>query len=162
MVKMAVAQSLITRAVDEPPEPQELTVHQQKAIDLLSDVERDMKKETPSPNAARILLGRATLLGELDKEQALGGINDALLMINRLDAFELNDELPPRLGLRISSRSEGLLNAPRLGFSFRRAVKRLIETEFENLADLAGRFTRKELRGAGRLEVAKQYLQTAR
>jgi tetratricopeptide (TPR) repeat protein len=161
MVKIAVAQSLVSNADEEKTEPNELTVQQQRAIDLLSDVERDVKKETPSPNSAKILLGRATVLGRLDKDQALVSLNEALLVINKLDRFELNDDSPPRLGLRISSRSEGLLDSPRIGFSFRRAVRPLIATEFENLADLAGRFSRKETRGAGRLEVAKLYLQTA-
>lgn len=162
MVKIAVAQSSLTSAGEGKPEPEELTVHQQRAFDLLRDVERDMKKETPSANAAKILLGRATLLGRLDKGQTLVSLSDAVLVINKLETFDLNDGSPPRLGLRMSSRSEALLDSPRLGFSFRRAVEPLIKTEFENLADLAGRFNRKEVRGAGRLAVAKLYLQATK
>jgi len=161
MVKIAVAHSLLGSAVDEKPATEELTVDQQRAIDLLSDVERDIKKESPSANAAKILLGRATLLGKLDKGQALLSLNDALSGINKLEAFDLNDGSPPRLGLRLSARSEGLLDSPRVGFSFRRAVEPLIQTEFENLAELAGRFSRKEVRGTARLGVAKLYLQSA-
>jgi hypothetical protein len=161
MVKIAVAQSLLAGAVDEKPATEELTVDQQRAIDLLSDVERDIKKEGPSANAAKILLGRATLLGKLDKAQALLSLNDALLVINKVETFDLNDPSPPRLGLRLSARSEALLDSPRVGFSFRRASEPLIKTEFENLAELAGRFSRKEVRGTGRLAVAKLYLQTS-
>ncbi len=161
MVKVAVAQSLLGGAVDEKPAAEELTVDQQRAIDLLSDVERDIKKETPSVNAAKILLGRASLLGKLDKEQALLSLNDAVSAINKLDAFDLNDPSAPRLGLRLSARSAALLDSPRVGFNFRRALEPLIHTEFENLAELAGRFSRKEVRGTGRLTVAKLYLQTA-
>src|SRR5215210_6605221 len=160
MVKLAVAQSLLAGAVDEKPTTEELTVDQQRAIDLLSDIERDIKKETPSINAAKILLGRATLLGKLDKGQALLSLNDALSVINKLDTFDLNDPSAPRLGLRLSARSESLLDSPRVGFSFRRALDPLIATEFENLAELAGRFSRKEMRGTARLAVAKLYLQT--
>lgn len=161
MVKLAVAQSLLTGAVDEKPATEELTLEQQRAIDLLSDIERDIKKEGPSANAAKILFGRATLLGKLDKAQALLGLNDALLVINKLETFDLNDPSAPRLGLLLSARSESLLDSPRVGFSFRRALEPLITTEFENLAEVAGRFSRKEIRGTGRLAVAKLYLQTA-
>ena len=160
MVKLAVAQSLLAGAVDEKPATEELTVDQQRAIDLLSDVERDMKKEGPSANAAKVLLGRATLLGKLDKAQALLSLNDALLVINKLETFDLNDPSAPRLGLRLSARSESLLDSPRTGFNFRRALEPLIATEFENLAEVAGRFSRKETRGTARLAVAKLYLQT--
>jgi len=160
MVKIAVAHSLLSGAVDEKPATEELTVDQQRAVDLLSEVERDIKKEGPSANAAKVLLGRATLLGKLDKGQALLSLNDAVSVINKLEAFDLNDPSPPRLGLRLSARSEGLLDSPRVGFSFRRAVEPLIHTEFENLAELAGRFSRKEVRGTGRLTVAKLHLQT--
>ncbi|HEX5703685.1 MAG TPA: hypothetical protein VFX97_10840 [Pyrinomonadaceae bacterium] len=161
MVKLAIAQSLLAGAVDEKPAADELTVDQQRAIDLLSDVERDIKKEGPSANTAKILLGRATLLGKLDKAQALLSLNDAVSVINRLETFDMNDPSAPRLGLRLSARSEALLDSPRVGFSFRRALEPLIATEFENLAELAGRFSRKEVRGIGRLAVAKLYLQTA-
>jgi hypothetical protein len=161
MVKVAVAHSLLGGAVDEKPAAEELTVDQQRAIDLLSEVERDIKKETPSVNAAKIVLGRASLLGKLDKEQALVSLNDAVSAINKLDAFDLNDPSAPRLGLRLSGRSAALLDSPRVGFNFRRALEPLIKTEFENLAELAGRFSRKEVRGTGRLTVAKLYLQTA-
>jgi hypothetical protein len=160
MVKLAVAHSLLGGTVDEKPAAEELTVDQQRAIDLLSDIERDIKKETPSINAAKILLARATLLGKLDKGQALLSLNDALLVINKLETFDMNDPSAPRLGLRLSARSEALLDSPRVGFSFRRALESLITTEFENLAELAGRFSRKEIRGTGRLAVAKLYLQT--
>ncbi|MFY9621096.1 MAG: hypothetical protein WAQ99_14880 [Pyrinomonadaceae bacterium] len=160
MVKLAVAQSLLAGAVDEKPATDDLTVDQQRAIDLLSDVERDIKKEAPSANAAKILLGRATLLGKLDKAQALLSLNDAVSVINKLETFDMNDPSAPRLGLRLSARSEALLDSPRTGFSFRRALEPLIATEFENLAEVAGRFSRKETRGTGRLAVAKLYLQT--
>jgi tetratricopeptide (TPR) repeat protein len=160
MVKLAVAQSLLAGAVEEKPATEELTVDQQRAIDLLSDIERDIKKEGPSANAAKILLARATLLGKLDKAQALLSLNDALLVINKLETFDMNDPSAPRLGLRLSARSEALLDSPRIGFNFRRALEPLIATEFESLAEIAGRFSRKEIRGTGRLAVAKLYLQT--
>ena len=160
MVKLAVAQNLLAGPVEEKPATEELTVNQQRAIDLLSDVERDIKKVGPSANAAKILFGRATLLGKLDKAQALLSLNDALSVINKLETFDLNDPTPPRLGLRLSARSEALLDSPRVGFSFRRSLEPLIPTEFENLAEVAGRFSRKEIRGTARLAVAKLYLQT--
>ena|GEM_PF-1205637 len=159
MVKIAIAQHLLAGADEKKGEPTETVGNQQRAFDLLNDVAREMKKESPSDNAAKILLGRAALLAKLDKTQTLTSVEDALVVINKLDRFDLRDFSPPGLGLTVAPRSQSLLDTPRLGFSFRQAVETLVKTEFESLADLAGRFTRKEVRGLARFEVAKLYLQ---
>lgn len=159
VVKIAIAQSLLTSKTDDRRDSAELTVNQQQAFDLLSAVERDISKEAPSINAAKILLGRATLLATLDKDQALLALEQTVEVINKLETYRLRDASPPQLGLSVSPRSEALADTPRLGFTFRNAIEPLIRVDFENLADLSGRFKAKEVRGVGRLEVAKLYLQ---
>ena len=158
MVKIAIAQRLLANKDESTPE--EITSAQQRAFDLLSDVARGMKKESASKNAAKILLGRAALLAKLDNAQTLISLEDALLVINKLDNFEIRDAFPPALGLSIAPRSASLANTPRLGFSFSSAVEPLIKTDFESLTDLAARFNRKEVRGVARFEVARLYLQS--
>jgi len=160
MVKIAIAQRLLANSDEKKDETTQTMSDQQQAFDLLTDVAREMKKESPSENAAKILLGRAALLAKLDKAQTLTSIEDALVVINKLDSFDLRDAVSPSLGLTVAPRSQGILDTPRLGFGFRQAIETLVKTEFESLADLAGRFTRKEVRGVARFEVAKLYLQS--
>lgn len=161
MVKIAIAQRLLSNKAEQP-EPNQLTADQQRAYDLLNDVARDLMKESPSKNAAKLLLARAALLATLDRAQALVSLEDALRMINKLDTFELKDAAAPALGLSLAPRSARLADTPRLGFSFPNVVRPLIETDFEALTDLAARFDRKEVRGVARFEVAKLYLQSTK
>jgi hypothetical protein len=162
MVRIAIAQNLLTSESKEQTQTGLLSSEQQQAFDLLSAVGRDMNKEAPSKNAAKILLGRAALLAKLDRDQALINLEDALAVINKLESFELGDLTPPGLGLKGSSRSEALLDTPRVGFGFRSVVQPLVLNEFEDLTNLAARFDKKEVRGVGRFEVAKLYLQATK
>jgi len=158
VVKIAIAQTLLGSKPDDKAEA-DLKVDQQRAFDLLTEVERDLRKEDPSNNAAKILLGRTALLAKLDKDQGLIALEQAVQIINKLERFDLNDGSAPKLGISVSTRSESLANTPRIGFNFQSAIALLITTDFENLADLTGRLKTKEVRGVGRLEVARLYLQ---
>jgi len=160
MVKIAIVQHLLVGADEKRDKPTRIVSDQQRAFDLLNDIASQMKNESPSENAAKILLGRAALLAKLDKAQTLTSVEDALAVINKLDRFDIRDFAAPRLGLAVAPRSQSMLDNPRVGFNFRQAVETLVKTEFESLADLAGRFTRKEVRGLARFEVAKLYLQS--
>lgn len=158
VVKIAIAQNLLANKNDEKTE-EELKVNQQIVFDLLGSVERDLRKEVPSANAARVLLGRAALLTQLDSVQALIALEQAMQTINKVERFDLNDMSAPKLGLNGSPRSEALLDLPRIGFSFRSSVEPIITDEFVNIVNLADSLTAKEVRGVARLEIAKLYLQ---
>jgi hypothetical protein len=162
MVRIALAKTLLGGQSEEQPQSGQLSNEQQQAFDLLSAIGRDMNKEAPSTNGAKILFGRAALLTKLDRDQALINLEDALAAINKLESFDLGDMSPPRLGLKGSSRSDAILDTPRVGFGFRIVVQPLVLNEFENLTNLAGRFDKKELRGVARFEVAKLYLQATK
>ena len=162
LVKIAIAQRLLANKKSGQSENGEISGEEQRAFDLLDDVAREMKKESPSKNAAKILLGRAALLSKLDRALTLISLEDALSLINKLDSFELREATPPALGLSVAPRSQNLADLPRLMFSFRSAVEPLIKTAFEGLTELAARFTRKEVRGTARFEVAKLYLQSGK
>jgi hypothetical protein len=157
IVRIGIAHNLLsgrdTQAGDEAK------VVEQRAFDLLNDVEKDLRKEDPSMNAARILLGRATLLSKVDKQQTLFALQQALQVINKLDRFDLKDPTAPSLGISIAPFSESLADAPRVGFSFPSAIEAIVQEEFEGLAELAGSFKVKEVRGVGRLEVARLFLE---
>jgi TPR repeat protein len=157
VVKIAVAQHLLS-SKSAKVEPGEVNFAQQRALDLLNDIDRDLKKEEPSANAAKILLGRTAVLAKLDKDQALASLERTVQMINKLDRFDLRDGAAPNLGMGAFSASGATVARPRIGFDFHSAIEPLIVTDFEQLSAVAGGFTAKELAGFGRLEVAKLYL----
>lgn len=159
VVRIAIADLLLKSRSDAQSNPDELKVTEQRAFDLLNDIEKDLRKEEPSANTARILLGRAALLSKVDQQQTLFALQQALQTINKLDRFDLKDPVAPRLGIQGSPRSESLSDAPRVGFSFRSAIDSIVRNQFDELAELAGSFRVKEIRGLGRLEVARLFLE---
>jgi hypothetical protein len=139
-------------------EASEGNLTQHRALDLLNDIDRELRRGEPSANAARILLGRTAILARLDKNQALTSLNQTVQMINRLDRFDLRNGAAPNLGLGTSSISGSTVAAPRIGFDFSSAIDPLIETDFEQVSAIAEGFVAKETRGVARLEAGKLYL----
>ena len=146
VVKIAIAQDL----TDD---------RQQTRFDLLTEVERELRKEEPSANVAKILLGRVALIATLDRDQGLVALEQSLQAINKLDRFDLKNSSAPKLGIKGSWRSESLADIPRIGFSFRSAIEPLIATEFENVVNLTDTLKAREIRGLAQLEIARVYLQ---
>jgi hypothetical protein len=158
VVKIALAQRLLAPTTQNT-EPADLSLKQQRAFDLLNDLDRDLRNEQPSARLAKILLGRTAVLAKLDKAQALVALEQAVQMINKLDKFDLRDGTAPDLGLAASPTSGATLDSPRIGFDFRSAIDPLITTDFEQVASVVDRLPPKEAAGVGRLEAAKLYLQ---
>lgn len=155
VVKIAMSQNLLSeRNAGTDPK-----VEEQRAFDLLNELERELRREGPSSNTAKILLGRAALLAKLNNDEALVGLQQALQLINKLERFELKDNSAPKLGIKGSPRSENLADAPRVGFSLRSAVEPLVASEFENITNLADGLKVREVRGIARLEIARLYLE---
>lgn len=146
VVKIAIAQGL---SDDQ----------QQARFELLTDVERELRKEEPSANVAKILLGRVALVATLDRNQGLVALEQSLQAMNKLDHFDLKNTAAPRLGIKGSWRSENLADIPRVGFSFRSAVEPLIATEFDNLVNLTDTLKVREFRGLAQLEIARLFLE---
>lgn len=160
VVRIAVAYSLLKERTDaQAPSREDMKIAEVRALELLNEVEKDLRKENPSANGARLMLGRATLTSMVDMQQTLFALQQALQIINKLDRFDLKDPMPPRLGISISPRSRSLADGPRVGFSFRTAIDAVVTEEFEELAQLAGSFRIKEVRGIARVEVARLFLE---
>jgi hypothetical protein len=153
VIKIAIAQKVAANA-----DKQDRVLSEQRALDLLNEVERDLAKQEPSAKVARILLGRTALLAKLDKEQALTALQRTAHLINKLDAFDLRDGAAPDPGLSISASSGATVDRPRIGYSFRNAIEPLIATNFEQVAAAVETFSAKEVRGLARVEAAKLYL----
>jgi len=156
VVKIAIAQRLLS-SKSEKVEPGEVNFAQQRALDLLNDIDRDLKKE-PSANAAKILLGRTAVLAKLDKDQALASLEQTVQMINKLDRFDLRDGAAPNLGMGAFSASGATVARPKVGFDFNSAIDPLIMADFEQVSAVAQRFSTKEVSGVARLEAAKLFL----
>ncbi len=68
---------------------------QQARFELLTDVERELRKEEPSANVAKILLGRVALVATLDRNQGLVALEQSLQAMNKLDHFDLKNTAAP-------------------------------------------------------------------
>src|SRR5882672_1112044 len=158
VVKIAIAQRLLSSKSEEF-EPGEVNFAQQRALDLLNDIDRDLQKEEPSANAAKILLGKTAVLAKVDKDQALASLEQTVQMINKLERFDLRDGAAPNLGLAAFAASGSTVARPKIGFDFRSAAEPLITTDFEQISAVVERLTPKEVNGVGRFELAKLYLQ---
>ena len=156
LVKIAMAHTLLgdqnTKSADE------LKLDQQKGFDLLNEVERELRKEEPSPNVTKILLSRAALTAKVDKDQGLIAVEQTVQSINKLPRYDLKNALPPSLGIKGVWRTENLADAPRAGFSFQSAIDPLISADFENVLTLADSLKVREVRGIARMEIARLYL----
>jgi hypothetical protein len=161
VVKIALAQRLLADP-NQNSEPGLLSLKQQRAFDLLNDLDRDLKKEEPSARVAKILLGRAAVLAKLDKAQALAALEQAVQVISKVDKFDLRDGAAPDLSIGASAALRASVASPRIGFDFRSAIEPMITTDFEQLASVVDRLTPKDVAGVGRLEAAKLYLQKNR
>jgi hypothetical protein len=158
VVKIALAQRLLAPTTQNT-EPADLSLKQQRAFDLLNDLDRDLRNEQPSARLAKILLGRTAVLAELDKAQALSALEQAVQVISRVDKFDLRDGAAPDLSIGSSAALRASVASPRIGFDFRSAIEAMISTDFEQVASVVDRITPKEVAGVGRLEAAKLYLQ---
>jgi hypothetical protein len=156
VVKIAIAQNAFNGRTSGDAET--IKLEQQKALDLLTEVERELRKEEPSANVAKILLGRVALIATLDRNQGLVALGQSLQAINKLDRFDLKNSSAPRLGIKGSWRSESLTDTPRVGFGFRPAIEPLIPAEFENIINLTDTLKSREIRGLTQLEVARLFL----
>jgi hypothetical protein len=159
VIRIALAQSLLKPSNPAKPETDEINLTQQKAFDLLNDIDRDLGNEASTARGAKILLGRAVVLAKMDKAQALTALEQATALINRIDKFDLLDRSAPDLGLNGFPKATASLDTPRIGFDFRSAIEPLITTDFEQVAAAVERFTNKEVAGTARIETAKLFLQ---
>ena len=159
VVKIAMAQTLFSDPNSQGATPGEVKLAQQKGFDLLNEIERELRKEEPSSNVGRILLGRVALIARVDRDQALAALGQSLQSISKLDRFDLKDSSAPRLGIKGVWRTESQADAPRLGFGFRSAIEPLISADFENVVNLADSLKVREVRGLAQLEIARLFLE---
>jgi hypothetical protein len=157
VVKIALAQRLLS-STSAKGDPGDSNFIHQRVLDLLNDIDRELRRGEPSANAARIMWGRTAILAKVDKDQALTSLEQAVQMINKLDRFDLRNSAAPNLGVSAVPNSAATVATPKTGFDFRSAIEPLIDGEFEQVSAIAERIMAKELNGIARLEAARLYL----
>ena len=157
VVRIAIAQRLFSLQ-DEKSDTGSLSLSRQRAFELLSDVERDLKKVEPSMSVAKILLARTAILAKLDHAEALASLEEAIQIINKLKSFNLRDAAAPNLGLTVLPSSSATVASPGIAFDLATAIDPLVANEFEETEAIVGRLITKEGNGLARLEAAKLFL----
>jgi len=159
VVKIAVAQ----RSMTLNPQPDaglgESRLRQQRAFDLLMGIDSDLSKAVPSVNAAKVALSRTAVLARLDQSQALVSLEQAIQIINKLEAFDLKDGSAPDLSVGPSATFAATVAKPRMSFDFRGAIEPVIDANLQQVSAIAEILALKELNGMARLETAKLYLE---
>lgn len=159
VVKIAIGRAFVSTKTTDQAASDQPSVERQRAFDLLSSVDEDVRKEGPSAKAVKILLGKTAVMATLDNSLVLSSLAQAVGMINRLDWFDLRDGDAPDLELKIPGLNLRPVAVPRGGFDFHSAIDPLVVTDFEAVSDAVELLAQKEVRGVGRFEVAKWYLQ---
>jgi hypothetical protein len=156
---IAVAQKLASLPVDrEKPETQG---HKQRAIDLLFEADKSLERATATDSLAKIRLGKVSVSNLIDASYASSDFEQAVRIINRLDRFEVRDATAPRFGIEGFATSK--LTVPRVpvGFGMRNALTPLVKSDFELTAATIERLTSPSVRGACRIELAREVLQSS-
>ncbi len=159
VAKIAVAQLLVQPKAGKKTEQAQIDFQKQRAFALLEEVLRDLKNEDVSLNLVKTSFGAAAVSSKFDKTQGLSTLEQTVQMINKLEKFNLKDAAAPKLGIDLSASSSATVATPRIGFGFANAIEPLVENDFESLAAVVERLSAKEVRGVGRIETAKAFLQ---
>lgn len=157
VANIALAQRLLAMK-NEVRDKDVLLLDQQRAFDLLTKLESHLKRNEPSVTLAKISLARAAVLGERDPAQALLALDQSVQLINKVDNFDLRDTGAPDLGLGLFASSGATIARPNLRFDLNSAVAPLVVKDFDQVLAIVARLLRKDLNGAGRLEVAGLFL----
>lgn len=160
VAKIAIAQTLLLPKADKKNEQSQLDLEKQRAFDLLDDSERDLIRENATINSVKILFGTIPVLAKIDKMQGLSLLEETVRKINQLETFNLKEVFSPKLGIDgYGNSGVWTQSAPRVGFGLRDAIEPLVETDFEQVVSIVERLGKKEIRGVGRIVVAKMFFQ---
>lgn len=155
VAQIAIAQNLIDAKPTAKEEKFAVDLRRQQALYLLFAAEKSINREETSADAAKVALGRVSVLSQLDKFQALSALSETFVLINKLDKFDVYDASTPRIGLNGFATSQ--LSVPRVlnGYGLRNAIKSLADEHFQNVIDGINNLRSPSIRGAAKLETAK-------
>lgn len=130
----------------------------QRAVELLFEADKSLKREDASSNIAKVRLGKTAISHLVDSSQALMDFEQAIAIINRLERFDPTDEGAPRLGIEGFSTTKFTVPRVSFGFGFRNALEPLVTADFDRTAAAIDGLASPSVRGLCRLEAARQIL----
>jgi hypothetical protein len=133
--------------------------NRQRALTLLFDAENSLKRESASTSVAKVRLGKVAISQLVDVDQATADLEQAIAVVNRLDKFDPNDNSAPRLGVDGFGTSQFTVPRLEFGFGFSSALKNLVAEDFDRTSSVLDNLVSPSIRGACRIELAKQVLQ---
>lgn len=155
---IAVAQKLAEFKPVSPEDKRETVMRRQRAIELLFEAEKSLKRDDALTKIAKVRLGKTAISHLVDISQAFSDFGQAIAAINRLEKFDPTDSSAPQLGVEGFRTARFTAPHLKLGFGFRSALEPLIKEDLELTLSTIDSLTSPSIRGACRLEVAKQVL----
>jgi hypothetical protein len=131
--------------------------HCSRALDLLSEAEKVLERNSSANTVARARLGLVTALTPLNATRALESFNAAVPAINDDSSFNPEDASAPWL-MTLDDSSDLLLPRPRGGYGLKDAVAPLARIDFDGTILAAARLSNPALRGTCMIEIARSIL----
>lgn len=157
---IAVAQKLAAFKAESEEDKLRVDANHQRAIELLFEADRSLKREGGSAQTAKIRLGKVVVSNLVDVSQAFSDLEQAIAVINGLDRFDVADGSAPRFGIEGFSTSNFTIPRLEFGFGFSSALEPLVKEDFDLTASTVERLAAPSVRGTCRLEIARQVLQS--
>lgn len=152
---ISIAQNLINAKPQPNEEKWQADLRRQRALDLLFEAEKSLKREQATTDSAKVALGRISVLSELDKMQGVSALGETIALLNKLDNFDPTDASALRLGLEGFGASKFTVSHSFRGYGLRDALKNLVTENFDMVIDTLNNLLSPSVRGASKLEAAR-------
>lgn len=131
--------------------------HCSQALELLSEAENLLERNSSTNTALRVRLGLVAALAPLNAIRALESFNAAVAAINKDVSFDAADTNAPRIA-SLDDSSDSLLPRPRSGYGLKDAVAPLARIDFDGTIMTAAKLSAPAVRGTCMLEIARSIL----
>jgi hypothetical protein len=128
-----------------------------RALELLSEGDRLLKREDLPASALRVRLGLVAALASVDAARGMQAFDELVAAINDAPSFDAFDEAAPR-ATGLGDFAEALLPRIRTGYGLRDALTPLARADLERSVGIASRLTAPAVRGACMLTIARTAL----
>ncbi len=151
---IALAQKLSSFKAESEEDAWSEDINRQRAQDLLFEAEKSLSREGASANIAKVRLGKVAISG------SFADFAQAVAVINRLERFDCGDSNAPRLGIEGFNTTRFTVPRVNIGFGLGNALMPLINHDFELTAATIDSLVSPSVRGACRMEIARQVLRS--
>ena len=129
-----------------------------RALNLLSEAEKLLKRDDLPGEALRVRLGLVAAFAPIDSVRALEAFTAVVAAINKTDSFDPADNSAPRLSGLDGFSAQSSLPVIRSGYGFKDAVGPLAHADFEGSVMVATKLSAPAVRGVCLLEIAQAIL----